>query len=310
MRFWWVNQNQTYKTEVPGGFMWSPKTKANGNRNQFYENMRHVSPGDVVFSFCSTRIKAIGIATGPAETSTKPDFGDAGGTWSAEGWLVPVEFKELRSQIRPQDHIERLRPFLPQKYSPLQPTAGSGLQSVYLAEVPSQMASLLAELIGDEYSQVVQLLRAENDNDDDRLEENAEAGIYGRTDIGTTEKQQLVKARRGQGVFKANVRLNEHACRVTGVSNPLHLRASHIKPWVNSTDSEKLDGCNGLLLAPHVDHLFDRGWISFSDDGYLLVSAQVEPNLLSQWGINVAQHVGTFNLRQMSFLNYHRGAAP
>ena len=56
MRYWWVNQNQTYRAEVRGSFMWSPKRNANGARNQFYENMREVSPGDVIFSFCDTRI--------------------------------------------------------------------------------------------------------------------------------------------------------------------------------------------------------------------------------------------------------------
>ena len=67
MRYWWVNQNQTYRAEVRGSFMWSPKQNANGARNQFYENMREVSPGDVVFSFCDTRIKAIGVVTGGAD---------------------------------------------------------------------------------------------------------------------------------------------------------------------------------------------------------------------------------------------------
>jgi len=57
-RYWWVNQNQTSRAEVRGSFMWSPKRNANGARNQFYENMRDVSPGDIVFSFCDTRIKA------------------------------------------------------------------------------------------------------------------------------------------------------------------------------------------------------------------------------------------------------------
>jgi hypothetical protein len=53
--------------------MWpylSPKRNANGARNQFYENMREVSPGDIVFSFCDTRIKAIGVVTGDAQTIT------------------------------------------------------------------------------------------------------------------------------------------------------------------------------------------------------------------------------------------------
>jgi hypothetical protein len=73
MRYWWVNQNQTYRAEVRGSFMWSPKLNANGARNQFYENMREVSPGDVVFSFCDTRLKAIGVVTGerrPAQSLT------------------------------------------------------------------------------------------------------------------------------------------------------------------------------------------------------------------------------------------------
>jgi hypothetical protein len=64
MRYWWVNQNQTYRAEVRGNFMWSPRRNANGVRNQFYENMRAVRPGDVVFSFCDTRIKAIGLVIG------------------------------------------------------------------------------------------------------------------------------------------------------------------------------------------------------------------------------------------------------
>ena len=71
MRYWWVNQNQTYRAEVRGSFMWSPRN-ANGARNQFYENMRSVAPGDVIFSFCDTRIKAIGVVTGPAEGTDAP----------------------------------------------------------------------------------------------------------------------------------------------------------------------------------------------------------------------------------------------
>ena len=90
----------------------------------------------------------------------------------------------------------------------------------------------------------------------DDIEEKA---IKGRTDIGATTKSRLVKSRLGQGIFKDNVRRNEKGCRVTGVTDLKHLRASHIKPWRDSSDEEKLDGCNGLLLAPHIDHLFDMG---------------------------------------------------
>lgn len=74
MRYWWVNRNQTYKSEVPGGFLWSPKTRADGARNQFYEKMREVAVGDIIFSFCDTRIKAIGVAIGRAETGSVAKF--------------------------------------------------------------------------------------------------------------------------------------------------------------------------------------------------------------------------------------------
>jgi HNH endonuclease len=304
MRYWWVNQNQTYKNEVPGGFLWSPKTRADGARNQFYENMHEVSVGDVIFSFCDARIKAIGVAVGRAETSPKPDFGVAGASWAHEGWLVPVEFKELNSQIRPKDHIALIRPHLPEKYSPLQ-QSGDGLQSVYLAEVPMPMAEVLAKIVGAEYLAALSELQGESDQDAIVGDQQEEA-IRGRTDIGATTKDQLVKARRGQGVFKANVRLNEQGCRVTGVSDSQHLRASHIKPWKDSTDEEKLSGCNGLLLAPHVDHLFDKGLISFSDSGELLVSPKLDRGVLEKWAIAEPMNVGPFTPQQAVFLEYHR----
>lgn len=284
--------------------MWSPKTRADGARNQFYENMREVSAGDVIFSFYNTYVKAIGIAVGIAESSPKPDFGNAGTTWSNDGWLVPVEFKELRSPVRPKDNMAVLQPHLPAKYSPLQ-KSGDGLQSVYLAEVPAQMANALAKLIGKEYFSVVNELRGEID-ELDVAESQQEEAIKGRTDIGSTTKDQLVKSRRGQGVFKANVRLNEKGCRVTGVIDPLHLRASHIKPWKDSTDEEKLNGCNGLLLAPHVDHLFDKGFITFSNQGDLVISPKLDNQLLAKWGIPAAKNVGGFNSGQAVFLEYHR----
>jgi hypothetical protein len=246
--------------------MWSPKQNANGARNQFYENMREVSPGDVVFSFCDTRIKALGVVTGGAQTGPKPDFGAAGSNWSREGWFVPVDYCVLNNQIRPKDHAAILRPFLPAKYSPLQ-ESGDGLQSVYLAELPPALADALIGLIGqaywDAYSTIAVLQNAPEPTD-------AEAAIR-RELIGPTFREQIVRSRRGQGVFRANVLLREDACRVTHVSEPRHLKASHIKPWRDATDAERLDGANGLLLSPHSDHLFDEGYFTFSSSQELVI---------------------------------------
>ncbi len=246
------------------------------------------------------------MVVGVAETSPKPDFGRAGGTWSKEGWLVPVEFRELKNLIRPKDNIGLVAPHLPAKYSPLQRN-GDGLQSVYLAEVPSPMADVLAELIGTEYDLVLAEIQGEV-VEADVIGDEQETTLKGRTDIGATTKEQLVKSRRGQGIFKANVRLNEKGCRVTGVTDPTHLRASHIKPWKDSDDEEKLNGCNGLLLSPHVDYLFDKGLISFTDVGTLLLSPTFDPTVLTKWGISPNLNVGKFSPEQSAFLNYHRQA--
>jgi putative restriction endonuclease len=302
MRYWWVNQNQTYRAEVRGSFMWSPKQNANGARNQFYENMRDVSPGDVVFSFCDTRIKAIGVVTGRVQTGPKPDFGAAGSNWSQEGWFVPVDYCVLDNQIRPKDHAAILRPFLPAKYSPLQ-SSGDGLQSVYLASVPEPMANALIGLIGQAFWDAYSAIGAVQSADDPA---DVDAAVLDSRVVGPTFREQIVRARRGQGVFRANVLLRENACRVTGVAEPRHLKASHIKPWRDATDSERLDGANGLLLSPHIDHLFDQGYVTFSARQTLVIVPEVRDTLLDAWGIDASVRIGEFGREQSAYLDYHR----
>lgn len=60
MRYWWVNQNRTYHHEVQGGYLWSPIRNTDGARNPFYESMREVAPGDLIFSFMD-RLRGIPI---------------------------------------------------------------------------------------------------------------------------------------------------------------------------------------------------------------------------------------------------------
>jgi len=137
-------------------------------------------------------------------------------------------------------------------------------------------------------------------------EDAAEAEIRQRTDIRPTVKEQLVNARRGQGVFKSNLQNIEKRCRVTGLKDTAHLRASHIKPWCKSTNEERLDGNNGLMLSPHVDHLFDSGFISFTDSGDLLVADILKSRVLTTWGISLPLNVGRFRPEQAKYLDYHR----
>ena len=150
MRYWWVNQNQTFRHEISGGYLWSPKRNANGARNPFYESMREVSPGDLIFSFVDTRIAAIGIATSYCWECPKPaEFGSTGQYWENVGWRVSASFTPLLNRVRPKEHIDVLRSVLPRRYSPLQPN-GNGNQALYLTEISQDFAEVLGGLIGEE----------------------------------------------------------------------------------------------------------------------------------------------------------------
>lgn len=122
-----------------------------------------------------------------------------------------------------------------------------------------------------------------------------------------TERPAIIMARRGQGLFRDRVISTEQKCRLTGIENPFFLRASHRKPWNRCENGgERLDGHNGLLLSPNIDYLFDRGFISFNDDGSLLVSPHIDRNDLSRLGVPFDANVGAFSERQRHYLEFHR----
>lgn len=314
MRRWWVNQNQTYKHEVPGGYLWSPKRNANGARNPFYDFMREVAPGDVVFSFADTGIKAIGIARSHAYECPKPlDFGKAGAYWELIGWRVDVRFHELINVIRPVEYMHILRPLLPKKYAPLQ-ASGQGLQGVYLTLLPPAFSEALLDLIGHVGRTIA---KAGYQRDAIELpvavglaewEEHQIEAINADDSVPETTRLAVVLARRGQGLFKQNVQKLETSCRVTKVDRIEHLRASHCKPWRDATNTERLDGENGLLLTPAIDHLFDRGFISFENNGDLMISPVAHRLSLGRMGVDVDQkvNVGSFSQGQRNYLDFHR----
>ena len=94
-----------------------------------------------------------------------------------------------------------------------------------------------------------------------------------------TEKEYIQKARRGQGQFRMLL-LDAYGatCPVVGITNVELLIASHIKPWNVCTNQERLDPENGILLSALIDRLFDRGLITFYDDGKILPSPYLSSN--------------------------------
>jgi putative restriction endonuclease len=177
--------------------------------------------------------------------------------------------------------------------------------------LPTRLAEVLIGLIGQEVAPIaisaahVMPISAD---DLDSWERKLEQVVVDDPSIPETDRLAIVRARRGQGLFKERVGKIESKCRITGVENPVHLVASHCKPWRDSTNEERLNGENGLLLTPSIDHLFDRGFIGFEDSGRLIISPVAHRPSLERMGIDPARvvNVGGFTSGQKRFLDFHR----
>lgn len=122
--------------------------------------------------------------------------------------------------------------------------------------------------------------------------------------IDLTEKEILISARRGQGLFRRRV-LNEWngRCAVTRYGDERFLIASHIKPWRQATDGERLDRFNGLPLIPNLDKGFDMGLISFDSSGRILISKELEePTVLGVTPDLILKG----RRKHFEYLEYHR----
>lgn len=306
MAFWWVNHRQTRDHEVRGGYLWSPMRNANGSFNQTYENMKLVRPGDIVFSYAHGQIGAIGQVTEAASASPKPtEFGSVGDYWSNEGWLVSVYFTPAPKSLRPTAHIDAIALLLPTIYSPIRQN-GHGNQGCYLAGISDALGHLLLALLGVEASPAFTKTQLVQDAKNDiELLDDIHA-IEGDNTLPETQRLQLTKARIGQGLFRKQVMLIDPRCRVTGVDDSRLLIASHIKPWRDSSNAERISGFNGIMLSPHVDALFDERLISFEDDGQMLVHPSLPDDALNRWSIHRHTKIEAFLPQQAEFLRHHR----
>jgi len=124
--------------------------------------------------------------------------------------------------------------------------------------------------------------------------------------LSQKEKEALIKARLGQGQFRKELISYWTCCAVTGCEEIKLLRASHIKPWKNCDLKEAVDLFNGLLLAPSVDAAFDKGYISFSDSGDILISEDLQNSDASALGIDKACRLRRVDKNHIPYLEYHR----
>lgn len=135
--------------------------------------------------------------------------------------------------------------------------------------------------------------------DDQRL-----ARDYGLDD---TQIRQMMLSRRGQGRFRnETLRFWGGRCAVSGLPEICFLVASHIKPWKDANPNERLDGFNGLPLTPNLDRAFDRGYVSFAEDGSIMISPVMSVESMQALGIRPDMALRICDERIGAYMAYHR----
>lgn len=124
--------------------------------------------------------------------------------------------------------------------------------------------------------------------------------------IAKTERIAITRARVGQGLFRERLIEYWQGCSISSFSHFNILTASHIKPWRDSDNQQRLDVYNGLLLLPNFDKLFDKGYISFHDDGKIIYSSYLSKTDRALLGMGDDIHLLKIDPRHKGYLKYHR----
>ena len=123
--------------------------------------------------------------------------------------------------------------------------------------------------------------------------------------IKMTEKDSIVKSRIGQGVFRKGLIEYWHGCAISQCPLTWMLIASHIKPWRDADNQERLDPYNGLLLLPNYDKLFDLGYISFNSKGKIMYSRLLDKFDRETIGLTNNLHLVKLEEQHLKYLKYH-----
>lgn len=156
--------------------------------------------------------------------------------------------------------------------------------------------------------------------DFDAIENKQDALVhkYGKKDVGITEIPvvtkdedkliQISQARKGQGKYRERLLEECWFCPFTHIIEPELLIASHIKPWRDSNDDEKIDPKNGFAFTPMYDKLFDRGFITFTDDRRVRLSNWISQRTYKIIGLEDNQFIQDLPIddKRKFYLEYHR----
>lgn len=215
----------------------------------------------------------------PAERSS-----DHANLWLDEGRKADVKYFKANNTKTIAEIYSFTSKIWPSKYSPIT-GAGDRANQGYLFAVPDDVGDIMLRIID-----VPQITNV-----------NPEA-----KPISKTTKEAIIQARVGQGKFRKDlIKRWSGKCVVTSFPVTSLLIASHIQPWALSTNEERLDADNGLLLSPNYNSLFDKFLISFSEHGELIKSDRISWEDLAFLQINPQARLNGLNSSNKKYLKYH-----
>ncbi|MBV7539410.1 HNH endonuclease [Duganella sp. sic0402] len=295
MEFYWVNIGGTYKTVLDQYFLWAPISSISSIGNEvtrlYWDNVANVKQGDVIFCAYNQCIGFLALAQTDAYQQSKPG-NSAFEQWDEMGNRVDVEIIPLDRKI-PRDEIsqEFITRFDDRTTPSLFNNRGT-LNQIYMSHLPADAGMFLLEA-----TKQTKLI-------DEAL---IDAGNRSSKNITKTTREMLIQARLGQGKFRQDLITRwEGRCALTGLQNLNLVIASHIVPWALCDNEERLDVNNGLLLAAHIDRLFDQGLISFSNLGELQIASKLNAEDRDILGLNRYTKLRPLTSANQSYLTKHR----
>lgn len=295
MKYFVVFQNQTYHEEKKGQYLWAPQ-KTQNNKSLFYwESMKNVNPGDIIFSMFKQHLYSVNVATERAIDAQNP-FDKNTTVWGKLGWLVKAQYNELEHPVSMKEYRNEILELSPPKYSPF--TKNGGGTQGYLFEISDEFGEYFMNLVKKRNEIVIQPIHSEK-----AIIESIDQSISNVPNV--TEKDRVVKARIGQGIFKQKLLKRSFKCEICGLDIPSLLIASHCKPWSKARNEERLDPNNGLLLCINHDGVFDRGLIGFDEDGTILISRSIHKGNYELLNLNKDIKID-ISEGQMQYINWHK----
>ena len=206
-QYWWVNHKQTSRHEIGGGYLWSPKQDAAGNRAR-YRNMLRAKPDDFVLSYAHAQISNVGRVADFAFADPRPgEFGRTGDRWEVAGWRLPVLWTPVSPPVKTKPFFRELRPLFLEGLPPIN-AIGNGEQGVYLAEIgePAFKRTLRDATYDADWLERADPGRVAFEAVRSLEEDQVARAIDEDPSLDATTRLQLHHGRRGQGIFRERVR--------------------------------------------------------------------------------------------------------